>query len=251
MSVSKLSPSIALARRLLPLIDLTSLNESDDVAAIQALAQAARTPQGDVAAVCTWPGLVVAAAEALKDSGVGLAAVANFPSGEASLGETAAEIRAAIAAGADEIDVVIPYRNLLAGDRVAALRTVEVSREACGETVLLKVILETGQLMTADNIRLACELAIEGGADFLKTSTGKTQPGATLQAAEVMIMAIAAAGRRARPLGFKASGGVRTLAQAGAYLQLFEQILGAGSATPRTFRVGASALLSEVQAALS
>jgi deoxyribose-phosphate aldolase len=251
MSVSKLSPDVALARRLLPLIDLTSLNESDDAAAIQALARAARTPQGDVAAVCTWPGLIAVAAEALKETGVGLAAVANFPSGEASLGETVAEISAAVAAGADEIDVVIPYRRLLEGDRAAALRTVEVSREACGETVLLKVILETGRLATADNIRLASDLAIEGGADFLKTSTGKIQPGATREAAEVMISAIAAAGRRARPLGFKASGGVRTLAQAGAYLQLFEQILGAGTAIPRTFRVGASALLSEVHAELA
>jgi deoxyribose-phosphate aldolase len=241
----------ALARRLLPLIDLTSLNDTDDEAAILGLSHAARTPLGDVAAVCTWPSLVGVAAQALGGTGIAIAAVANFPSGATGEARTAAEIERAIAAGANEIDVVLPYGALLAGDRQTAEHLLRVGREACGDRALLKVILETGRLASPEAIRAASELAIEAEADFLKTSTGKTQPGATLEAARIMIEAIAAARTRGPAPGFKASGGVRTLDQAGAYLGLFEEILGAGSATAANFRIGASSLMTEVLAALA
>ena len=121
-------------------------------------------------------------------------------------------------------------------------------REACGAQAHLKVILETGQLGTAARIREAADLAIAGGADFLKTSTGKTQPGATLMAAQVMLDAIAHARTRGVRVGFKASGGVRTLADATSYLAAYEQRFGAGSAQPQVFRIGASQLVHELLA---
>ncbi len=241
----------SLARRLLPLIDLTSLNETDDEAAILRLAQAAGTPYGDVAAVCTWPALIGVAATALRGSRIAIAAVANFPSGLAGEAQTSAEIAQAIAAGANEIDVVLPYQSLLSGDYPTVERLLRASRAACGDRALLKVILETGQLESPDAIRLASEMAIEAGAHFLKTSTGKTQPGATLEAARIMITTIAAARGRGSVPGFKASGGVRTLDQAGAYLALFEDILGEGSATSANFRIGASSLMNDVVAVLA
>jgi len=160
-----------------------------------------------------------------------------------------AETAAAVAAGAAEVDVVFPYRALLAGDASAGLGLVRGCREACAERALLKVILETGQLASADNIRLAAEIAIEGGAHFLKTSTGKTQPAATPEAAAVLLDVIAAAGRRGRSIGFKASGGIRTIGDATVYLTLYEQRFGSGSASPGNFRVGASALFKELLAA--
>jgi deoxyribose-phosphate aldolase len=235
------------AARLLPLLDLTSLNDNDDAAMIAALADAARTAYGDVAVVCTWPRLVTFAADALLHAPVGVAAVANFPSGEGAIDDVVAEICLSIEAGATEIDVVIPFRALIAGDHQSVLELVQASRAACGPDVALKTILESGQLETPPLIRRASELAIEGGSDFLKTSTGKSRPGATLSAARAMIEAIVASGR---PIGFKASGGVRTLEQARAYLTLFEEIIGPGAATPDRFRIGASALLQDVLAAL-
>jgi deoxyribose-phosphate aldolase len=238
------------AARLLGLIDLTSLNENDTAESISALAAFAVTPLGRVAAFCTWPRFVPAALKALDGSGVPIAAVANFPSGAADAAATAAETAGAISAGAQEIDVVFPYRALLAGDRKSGLALVRACREACGPGVLLKVILETGQLQQAGQIEAAAALAIEGGADFLKTSTGKTQPGATPEAARVLIEVIAAARRRGRSIGLKVSGGVGTLAQAQSYLELYENTFGAGSASARTLRIGSSGLIKPLLAAL-
>jgi deoxyribose-phosphate aldolase len=241
-------PSIA--ARLLALIDLTSLNENDTPESISALAALAVTPAGRVAAFCTWPRLVPAALEALDGSGVPIAAVANFPTGAADASAVAAETTAAIGAGAREIDVVFPYRALLAGDPGRGLALVRACREACGTHVLLKVILETGQLQQPGQIEAAAALAIEGDADFLKTSTGKTQPGATPEAVQVLIGVIAAARRRGRSIGLKISGGVGTLAQAQSYLELYEQTFGAGSASARTLRIGTSGLIKPLLAAL-
>jgi deoxyribose-phosphate aldolase len=124
-------------------------------------------------------------------------------------------------------------------------------RAACGERALLKVILETGQLAGADVIRHAAEIAIDGGAHFLKTSTGKTQPAATPEAASVLLDVIAAAAATGRSIGFKASGGIRTIDDAALYLSLYEQKFGAGSAAAANFRIGASALFKELLAAVS
>ena len=241
----------ALARRLLGLIDLTSLNPTDDAATVTALAANAATAAGRVAALCIWPRFISVARERLQGTGIPIAVVTNFPAGSSDIAAAAEETAEAVADGADEVDVVFPYRAMLAGDDATGVALVRACRAACGRKVLLKVILETGQLGTADRIRHAAELAIEGGAQFLKTSTGKTQPGATLGAATVLVDAIVAAKARGIAVGFKASGGIGTLADARAYLDLYEQRCGAGSATPANFRVGASSLIKQVLAALS
>jgi deoxyribose-phosphate aldolase len=239
-----------LARRLLGLIDLTSLNSTDTADTVRTLAASAVTPAGRVAALCIWARFISIARSALSGTGVPIAVVANFPAGESNVEAAARETAAAVADGADEVDVVFPYHALLSGDERTGVALVQACRAACGPKTILKVILETGQLGSAERIRRASELAIEGGAHFLKTSTGKTQPGATLPAAEVMIDVIAAARARGVTVGFKASGGVSTIADASAYLELYEKRLGAGSATPATFRIGTSSLIKAVLAAL-
>jgi len=238
-----------LAQRLISLTDLTSLNESDDAASVQALSLLACRAPVKPAAVCIWARWIPVALDALRGTGIPVCAVANFPGGAAATDSTVAETAAAVAAGAAEVDVVFPYRALLAGDASTGLGLVRGCREACAERALLKVILETGQLVSTDNIRLAAEIAIDGGAHFLKTSTGKTQPAATPEAAAVLLDVIAAAGRRGRSIGFKASGGIRTIGDATVYLTLYEQRFGSGSASPGNFRVGASALFKELLAA--
>lgn len=247
---SSADPSRAsLARRLMSLTDLTSLNESDDAAAVHALSLLARQAPVQPAALCIWARSIPAALDALRGSGIPVCAVANFPGGAAATDSAAAETAAAIEAGAAEVDVVFPYRALLAGDTRAGLELVRGCRAACAERALLKVILETGQLVSADNIRLAAEIAIEGGAHFLKTSTGKTQPAATPDASAVLLEVIAAAGRRGRSIGFKASGGLRTIDDATVYLSLYEKKFGPLSASPDNFRIGASSLFKELLAA--
>jgi deoxyribose-phosphate aldolase len=237
-----------LAQRLISLTDLTSLNESDDAASVHALSLLACRAPVKPAAVCIWARWIPVALDALRGTGIPVCAVANFPGGAAT-DSAVAETAAAVAAGAAEVDVVFPYRALLAGDARAGLGLVRGCREACAERALLKVILETGQLVSADNIRLAAEIAIDGGAHFLKTSTGKTQPAATPDAASVLLEVIAAAGRHGRSIGFKASGGIRTIDDAMVYLTLYEQRFGSGSASPGNFRIGASAVFKELLAA--
>lgn len=238
----------ALARRLLGMLDLTTLNDSDDGQVVRALATHAATPVGRVAALCTWSRLIGDALDGLAGTGVPVAAVTNFPAGEPDVEAAAAHSAEAVAAGAAEVDVVFPWRAFLAGDTATALALVRACREACGTQAGLKVILETGQLGTAVRIREAADIAIAGGADFLKTSTGKTQPGATLMAAQIMLDAIAHARTRGVRVGFKASGGLRTITDAASYLTAYEQRFGVGSAQPEVFRIGASQLVHELLA---
>jgi deoxyribose-phosphate aldolase len=238
------------ARRLISLTDLTSLGESDDAASVRTLSALARAAPVKPAAVCIWARWVPVALKALEGTGIPVCAVANFPEGAAAPDAAAAETAAAVAAGATEVDVVFPYRALLAGDSSVGLALVRGCREACGERALLKVILETGRLRDADNIRHAAEVAVEGGAQFLKTSTGKTQPAATPEAAAVLLEVIAAASRRGRSIGFKASGGIRLIDDAWVYLTLYEQRFGPGSASASNFRIGASGLFKELIAAV-
>jgi deoxyribose-phosphate aldolase len=246
--MSDAAKDAALARRLLGMLDLTTLNDSDDDQVIRALAVNAATPWGHVAALCTWSRLIGAALDSLAGSGVPVAAVANFPAGAPDVAAAAAECTQALAAGASEVDVVFPWRAYLAGDRDTPLALVRACRAACGARAHLKVILESGQLATPARIREAADIAIAGGAHFLKTSTGKTQPGATLMAAEVMLDAIAHAQSGGVRVGFKASGGIRTMAEACGYLALYEQRFGSGSAGPAVFRIGASQLVHELLA---
>ena len=238
------------ARQALTLMDLTSLNDDDSDAVIRQLCGRANTPAGYPAAVCIYPAFIETAREALTEQGlagkVKVATVTNFPHGEADVERAAAETRAAIAAGADEVDVVFPYRALMSGDAEVGRELVEACKRECGDAVL-KVILETGELKEPGLISRAGMLAIEGGADFLKTSTGKVPVNATLEAAELLLTTIKASGR---DVGFKAAGGVRTAEDATAYLQLAERVMGAEWITPAHFRFGASGLLGSLLATL-
>ncbi|HEV7370193.1 deoxyribose-phosphate aldolase [Arenibaculum sp.] len=234
------------AARALPLLDLTSLNDDDTDERIEALCARAVTPAGRVAAVCIYPRFVPLARRLLAGTGVRIATVVNFPEGTAPPARVADDTAAAVADGADEIDVVMPWRALAAGDAQAVRAVLGACRGACpGST--LKVILETGGLADPGLVGAASRLALEAGADFLKTSTGKLQPAATPEAAAVMMTAIRDAGAAA---GFKAAGGIRDTAAAAAYLGLADAILGAGWASPATFRFGASGLLDALLADL-
>lgn len=240
------------ARQALPLIDLTSLNAADTDADIESLCQQAKTPFGHPAALCVFPQFVVTARRALTahtlSGEVKIAAVTNFPDGGADIMGAARETREAVASGADEVDVVLPYRTLIDGDEDTCLEFVEMCQAACGGQALLKVILETGELKEPALIRRASEIAIEGGADFIKTSTGKVAVNATLEATEIMLNAIKDSGQ---DVGFKAAGGVRTTEDAAEYLALAADIMGPAWITPKHFRFGASGLLSNLVATLT
>jgi len=231
------------AERILPLIDLTSLNDDDDAATIERLCADAVTAHGPVAAVCLYAQFVPQARRLLEGSGVRIATVANFPRGGSDVGRAAAETAAAVAAGADEVDVVLPFEAWLAGERAKARDLIAACKAACGEQAHLKVILETAALGPPARVAEAAGDAIAAGADFIKTSTGKGAGGATLEAAEAMLKEIRAAGGG---VGFKASGGIRKVAEAAAYLALAERILGADWPRPESFRFGASSLLGDV-----
>jgi deoxyribose-phosphate aldolase len=237
-----------LALRLLPLLDLTSLGEDDTPGRIEALCASARTPHGFPAALCVYPEHVTTVRRAMHGSAVKVATVVNFPDGGSDRGRVVRETRRALAAGADEIDMVLPYRALLRGETSVADAAVRACREACGEGVALKLILETGELATPDLIRQACGIGLAAGVDFLKTSTGKVPVNATPDAATLMLDAIAEAGGRC---GFKAAGGIRTLDDAQVYLQIAASRLGEDWIDPAHFRIGASALFAEITAALA
>lgn len=240
------------ARLALACLDLTSLNDDDTDIHIETLCRQARTPLGSTAAVCVYPAFVVTARRALNTENgpnantVKVATVTNFPHGSDDPMAAARETRSAVAAGADEVDIVFPYRALMAGDEGVGRELVEMCRAAAADATL-KVIIESGELADPVLIRRAAELAIEGGADFIKTSTGKVAVNATLEAAEVILEAIKASGR---DIGFKAAGGVRTSEQARDYLTLAADIMGPAWVTPKHFRFGASGLLDALLATL-
>lgn len=229
------------AARILPLIDLTSLRFDETEAEIETLCR--RALDAGTAAVCV-PARSLRAARAVLGRGpVRLATVANFPDGGEDIARAAEATMAAVADGADEIDVVAPIAAILEGDLGLVGELVEACRKAGGERTTLKLILETGKLVDPDRITAAARAAVMAGIDFLKTSTGKVTPGATLEAAVVMLAVSAEADGR---VGFKAAGGVRTANEAAGYLALADMILGSGWADPTRFRIGASALLDDV-----
>jgi deoxyribose-phosphate aldolase len=238
------------AARALALLDLTELGDqatSDDVDRLLARAD---TDLGVVAAVCVWPRFVGAAASQLQGSGVRVATVVNFPGGDASIGTVLAATAGALTSGADEIDLVLPYRHLIAGDVQHPAAMIEAVRSLIpvGGEQLLKVILETGELNSPTLIDAAARLAIRHGADFIKTSTGKTPVSATLAATSVMLKAIAELDRR---VGLKPSGGIRTAADAQTYLDQADHVMGPDWVTSRTFRFGASGLLDSLWAVIA
>jgi deoxyribose-phosphate aldolase len=231
------------ARRAVALLDLTDLSNGLNEAGVEALCARAVTPLGPVAAICLWAGFVPQARRLLRDTPVRIATVVNFPDGGTDVSRSADEARYALLDGADEIDVVMPYRALRTGDRETVAALLGAVRAAVPASKVLKVILETGELGRPDLIREAARIAIGTGADFIKTSTGKTVVSATPEAAEIMLEEIRAAGRK---VGFKPSGGIRTAADAAVYLDLADRIMGPEWATPASFRFGASGLLDDL-----
>jgi deoxyribose-phosphate aldolase len=200
-----------------------------------------------VAAVCVYPNLVAVAKDALKGSSVKVASVATaFPSGQSSLEVKLADTQAAIDAGADEIDMVIDRGAFLEGRYQDVFDEIVAVKRVCGQ-LHLKVILETGELGTYDNVRRASDLALDAGADVIKTSTGKVGTNATFPVALAMCEAIREHARRTgRRAGLKVAGGCRTTKQALTYLVIVKETLGEGWLNPNLFRIGASALLDDL-----
>jgi len=240
------------ARAALACLDLTSLNDDDSAVSIAVLAAKAAGPAGRPAALCVWPRFVAQARAQLAVRGAGgvrVAAVANFPAGGTDIDAALREVRQIVFAGADEVDLVLPWRALAAGDAsVASALVCAVRRATPGRT--LKLIIESGELQTEALVQQACRIGLDEGVDFLKTSTGKTATGATPEAARTMLAAIAAHPRGAQ-VGFKASGGVRKVADAAVYIALVRQILGGAALVPQRLRFGASGLLADIEQVLT
>ena len=235
------------------MMDLTTLEGADTPGKVRALCTKAMYPDpGDasvphVAAVCIYPSLVPVARRALKGSAVKVASVATaFPSGQAPLEVKLADVRAAVEAGADEIDMVIDRGAFLSGRIGDVHEEVVAVKDACGDAHL-KVILETGELGTYDAVRKASLVAIAGGADFIKTSTGKVSPAATLPVTLCMLEVIRDVhDETGLVIGMKPAGGIRTAKQAVQYLCVLHETLGPEWLTPDLFRFGASSLLNDV-----
>ncbi len=235
------------------MVDLTTLEGQDTPGKVKQLASKAVRPDPTdrsiphVGALCVYPSMVRHAAPILAGTGVHLAAVATyFPSGQATGESRLVDVREALAAGADEIDMVIDRGAFLQGDYMKVFEDIVTTKEVCGDAHL-KVILETGELVTYDNVRKASMLAMAAGADFIKTSTGKVAPAATREVTLVMFEAIrdfhALTGRM---IGMKPAGGIRVAKDAIRYLVLLHETLGTAWMTPDYFRFGASSLLNDL-----
>jgi deoxyribose-phosphate aldolase len=232
------------------MIDLTTLEGQDTPGKVRAMCAKARQPgygAPPVAAVCIYPDLVPEAVAGVAGSTVRVASVAtSFPSGRAALDVKLADVKSAVAAGADEVDMVIDRGAFLTGRYGLVYEEITAVRAACGDAHL-KVILETGELSTLDNVRRASWLAMLAGADFIKTSTGKVTPAATLPVTLVMLEAVRDyldfADRR---VGVKPAGGIRTEKDAIRYLVLVNETAGEDWLDPRYFRIGASSLLNDL-----
>jgi deoxyribose-phosphate aldolase len=235
------------------MIDLTTLEGSDTSGKVRHLCAKAVVPDParpeipSVAAVCVYPALVSVAAEALRGTGVAVASVATgFPSGQTSLDVKVRETAEAVAAGATEIDMVISREAYLAGDDARVAHEIEAVKAACGDAHL-KVILETAELPTYAHVRHAGQLAIDAGADVIKTSTGKASSGATPGVVLVMLETVRDHyARTGRVVGVKAAGGVSTTKAALHMLVLVKETLGDDWLTPDRFRIGASSLLNDL-----
>ncbi len=227
-------------------LDLTSLNDGDDSAAIASLCRRANTPWGAVAAVCVWPRFVAQARAGLPPK-VAVAAVANFPDGALEVERARSATRALLDAGGDEVDLVLPWRSMLGGEAIAAARLVSAVRAACPHQTL-KLIIESGELPLPETVRQASRIGLDAGVDFLKTSTGKTGHGASHDAARLMLECIC---EQSRPVGFKAAGGIRTVDDAAGYIELVRRLLGDSALCSERLRFGASGLLGDIERVLS
>ena len=235
------------------MVDLTTLEGADTPGKVRSLCAKAALPDPadrtvpKVGAVCVYPDMVATAVAALRGSGIGVASVATaFPAGRAPLDVKLADTRRAVADGASEIDMVIDRGAFLSGDYLKVHEEIVAVKEACGDAHL-KVILETGELNTYDNVRRASHLAMRAGGDFIKTSTGKVAPAATLPVTLIMLEAVrdhhAATGRR---VGVKPAGGIRNTKDAIRNLVLVNETAGPEWLTPDLFRIGASSLLNDL-----
>ncbi|MBR0573753.1 MULTISPECIES: deoxyribose-phosphate aldolase [Pasteurellaceae] len=241
------------AKQALSLMDLTTLNDNDTDEKVIALCEQAKTEFGSPAAVCIYPRFIPVAHKKLKALGldVKVATVTNFPHGNDDINIAVTETKAAVVYGADEVDVVFPYKALIAGNEEVGFELVKQCKAVCEQAnVLLKVIIETGELKTEQLIRKASEIAINAGADFIKTSTGKVPVNATLESARIMLEVIRDL-NVADKVGFKAAGGVKTTAEAEQYLSLAADILGKDWVNSTHFRFGASSLLVNLLATLN
>lgn len=246
-------PDRNLLRKIFSLIDLTSLNTQDNQSTARNLCEKVNQmhqffpDDPEVAAICVYPPLVESVRKYLTATNVQLAAVgAGFPSSQTFLAVKLAECELLVKKGADEIDVVISVGKIMAGDFQEVFDEIYMIKQTIGDTHL-KVILETGILKSAEKIRLASLIALEAGADFIKTSTGKTSPAASTEAVYIMLKAIrdyhAITGRK---VGIKPAGGIGTSAEALPYYYLVEQILGEEWLQPGFFRIGASRLANNL-----
>lgn len=233
--------------------DLTTLEGKDSPQTVRALCRKALRPAvgvdgiPQVAAVCVYPAFVSLAKDYVGESGVQVASVATaFPSGQSPLQLRLDEVRQVVADGADEVDMVISRGAFLAGEHQRVFDEIAAVKEACG-SAHLKVILETGELETYDNVRFASDVAIHAGADFIKTSTGKVSPAATMGVTLVMLEAIRDYFLQSgRMIGMKPAGGIRTAKEALHYLVMVQETLGDDWLSPQWFRFGASSLLDDV-----
>jgi len=237
------------ARTALACLDLTTLNDTDTQNDVARLCARAQSRFGNVAAVCVWPRLAAFARSRLPAS-ISVAAVANFPDGSADISRAVRDASLIVQSGAQEVDLVLPWQHLLSGDEAPVEAVLQAVRKA-SEGLVLKVILETGMLVDPPIIARAARLALDAGADFLKTSTGKTPVSATPVAAQILLDAIAQDPDAASHVGFKPSGGIRTVADAAAYIALTRQTLGDEAVNPRRFRLGASSVLDDIERVLS
>lgn len=236
---------VSAARILIDSLDLTSLNPTDTDEKIKELCAKAVTPYGHTAAVCILPRFIPLAKNSLP-ADISVATVINFPAGTANITLLQKEIDTAVSLGADELDVVLPYNTFLRGDIDFCQKYLETARELCGRKKL-KIIIESGELKTVDNIKQAALLCIDVGADFIKTSTGKTEISATPEAANIILETIR---QSKKHVGFKASGGIKTLDDAKKYLTLAQSIMGASWISPTHFRIGASSVLTNLLATI-
>ncbi|MGB0327883.1 MAG: deoxyribose-phosphate aldolase [Akkermansiaceae bacterium] len=249
----KKETKLSALRLAVTMLDVTTLEGADTVGKVSQMCQKAMRPMpedptiGPAAAVCVYPRMVKVATKAVEKSSVQVAAVATqFPSGQMRLKERLAEVRYAVGEGADEIDMVISRGQFLQGEYRAIYDEIVACKEACGEAHL-KVILETGELITYDNVRYASDLAMAAGADFIKTSTGKVPIAATLPVTLVMLQAIDDFYEQTgRMVGMKPAGGISNAKLALQYLVMVREVLGPKWLSNKWFRFGASSLTNDL-----
>lgn len=235
----------AIAQRIYHLVDLTSLKATDTESSIAMLCEKGATSLGRVAGVCVYPQFIRMVATQFSGTTTKAVTVANFPEGERSVDDVLIEIENALEAGAQELDIVFPYKRFIQGDTEFAETFVSTCKAACGDNIILKIILETQRYPSFDTLAEAARCAITGGADFLKTGTGKIEKDTTFDDAIVLLTVIREKSKHTK-IGFKAAGGVREVEQAATFLVLAENIMGVNYLAQQTFRIGASQLVDKL-----